>query len=84
MKKSISISWDEDKLSALRLYLGKKNTSPEAELTVALEMLYLKAVPSNVRHFIDMREAEQKGDKKKKNSRSEENTAAVMVAGEES
>lgn len=75
MKKTITISWDEDKLSALRLYLGKKGTGLEAELQIALEMLYLKAVPSNVRHFIDMRDAEQKGEKKKKNSRTEENTA---------
>ena len=82
MKKTITISWDEDKLSALRMYLGRKNTTPEKELTVVLEMLYLKAVPSNVRQFLDMRDTEQKSNRKKKNSRAEENTAAV--AGEES
>lgn len=81
MKKSITISWDEDKLSALRLYLGKKDTTPEAELTVALEMLYLKAVPSNVRHFLEMRDTEQDAQKKK-NNRGRENTGADTLAGE--
>ena len=54
-KTSITISYDEEKLSALKLYLGQKNSSAENELTKALDMLYAKTVPAGVREFIDLR-----------------------------
>lgn len=56
MKKvTVSISYDDEKLSALRLYLGQKNSTVEKELELAIDNLYGKTVPSNVREFIDMR-----------------------------
>ena len=54
-KTSITISYDEEKLSALKLYLGQKNSSDENELAKALDMLYAKTVPAGVREFIDLR-----------------------------
>lgn len=36
-KTSITISYDEEKLSALKLYLGQKNSSAENELAKALD-----------------------------------------------
>ena len=56
MKKvSVSISYDEEKLSTLRLYLEKKGMQVEEELTKALDALYAKNVPAGVREFISLR-----------------------------
>ena len=56
MKKvTITISWEEDKLSALRLYLAEKDIQVEDALTKALESLYAKAVPQPVQHFLELR-----------------------------
>lgn len=56
MKKSaITISFDEEKTTATRLYMKQKNMSLEKELEKAMEVLYTKSVPSGVRDFIDMR-----------------------------
>ncbi len=67
MKKiTISISFDEEKLSALKLYLGQKEQSLETELTAAVENLYLKTVPANVRDFIDLRAGIEKPAERKK------------------
>ncbi len=56
MKKiSVTISFDEEKTTAARMYLKQKNMKLEDELVKAMEMLYTKNVPSGVREFIDMR-----------------------------
>lgn len=54
MKKSISISVNEEKLSAIEMYLEQKNTTLAAELDKYIDQLYQKNVPQNVRDFIDM------------------------------
>lgn len=54
-KTTITLSYDEEKLNALKLYLEQKNAQVEDELTSALDTLYQKNVPSGVREFIDMR-----------------------------
>ena len=54
-KTTFNISFDEDKASALDLYLSQKGTSAEAELEKALDTIYSKTVPAGVREFIDMR-----------------------------
>ena len=53
-KTTFNISFDEDKASALVLYLSQKGTTAEAELERALDVLYGKTVPAGVREFIDM------------------------------
>ena len=63
---TVTISYDEEKLSALRLYMEQKNLSVETELTQALENLYTKNVPANVRDFIDLRGSQTKASKAKK------------------
>lgn len=56
MKKiSISVSYDEEKLSALKLYLEQKDMQVETELEKSLDTLYQKTVPAGVREFIDLR-----------------------------
>ena len=52
---TISISFDEEKLNALKLYLDQKGAKTEDELVKALDVLYTKTVPAGVREFIDMR-----------------------------
>ena len=54
-KTTFNISFDEDKASALVLYLSQKGTTAEAELEKALDTLYTKTVPAGVREFIDIR-----------------------------
>ena len=54
-KTTFNISFDEDKASALVLYLSQKGTSAEAELEKALDTIYSKTVPAGVREVIDMR-----------------------------
>ena len=54
-KTTFNISFDEDKASALVLYLSQKGTSAEAELEKSLDTLYSKTVPVGVRDFIDMK-----------------------------
>lgn len=67
MKKSVTVTISEEKLSAVQMYLGQKSTSLEAELARYAEQLYLKNVPQNVRDFIDMM-SKKKPAKKPKSS----------------
>ena len=48
MKKSISISVNEEKLSAIEMYLEQKNTTLAAELEKYADQLYGKVVPQNL------------------------------------
>lgn len=56
MKKStINISYDEEKLNAMKLYLGQKGTCLDNEVIKMLDALFNKTVPSGVRDFISMK-----------------------------
>lgn len=63
---SIAVSFDEERLAALRLYMSQKDVVVEVAMEQALEQLYLKYVPSNVRDFIAMR-ATQANTPRRKN-----------------
>ncbi len=64
MKKTqITISFDEEKATALKMYLGQRNSTVESEVEKALDTLYNKLVPVGVRQFLALRaqaEAPQK------------------------
>ena len=67
-KTNITVAFDDEKLSALKMYLGQKNTTVEKELQKALDVLYGKTVPAGVREFIALRAGEElPTEKKKKN-----------------
>ena len=67
-KTNISVAFDEEKLSALKMYLGQRNTTVEKELAKALDVLYGKTVPAGVREFIALRSgADLPTEKKWKN-----------------
>lgn len=85
MKKiTISISYDEEKLSALKLYLEQKGTQVEDELTNALEALYSKNVPAGVRDFIAMRSGtEPEPPKVKKPKPEKQKLAPAEVVADE-
>lgn len=73
MKKSITVSVEAEKLTALEMYLGQKNMKLSGELEKYSEQLYQKYVPSNnVREFIELTAA-KKPPKKLKNTASAEN-----------
>lgn len=53
-KATITVSFDEERLSALKMYLEQKNQTLESELENALSGLYSKTVPAGVREFLDL------------------------------
>lgn len=60
MKKSnITVSYDDEKLSAIQYYMGKKNADLHSELEKSMDSFYNKYVPSNVREFVEMKESTQ-------------------------
>lgn len=50
---NLTITFDEEKLSALKRYMGKKELDLEREMIDALVKLYEKYVPAPVREYID-------------------------------
>lgn len=54
-KTTINLSYDEERLNALKLYLKQKEMNLDAELTKSLDTLFNKTVPSGVREFISMK-----------------------------
>ena len=58
-KANITVSYDTEKLNALRLYLKQKDQSLEAELNKSVESLYNRIVPQGVRDFIEMQATSQ-------------------------
>ena len=55
MKHNVTVSFDEEKLSALKIYLQQKDKDVESERTSSLELLYEKSVPANVRNYIELK-----------------------------
>ena len=62
---TVTIGYDEEKLTATRIYMEQKELSVEQELTKAMEGLYGKYVPANVREFLELRYQTAKPVKKK-------------------
>lgn len=76
-KSSISIMYDDEKLSAIRLYMSQRDLNFKEELEKSVDALYAKYVPANVREFIDMKGSQVKTPKPKKPKPQEENTEVV-------
>ena len=84
-KDSIIIPYDEEKLAALRLYLGQKGQSVEQEMVSAVDALYTKAVPGNVREFLDLRSGmEVKSVERRKRPRPQAEQESAPAPGPES
>lgn len=67
MKRSVTVNVNEEKLSAIEMYLEQKSTTLAAELDKYIEQLYSKVVPQNVRNFIDMKSM-KKPERKTRNT----------------
>lgn len=71
MKKSVTVSMNAEKLTALEMYMGQKNLKLSEELEKVAEQLYQKYVPSNVREFIELTTAKKSPRKVKKDAPAE-------------
>ena len=58
--------YDDEKLSAIRLYMSQRDLDFKVELEKSVDSLYAKYVPANVREFIDMKGSQVKPPKPKK------------------
>lgn len=65
-KTNISIMYDDEKLSAIKLYMSQRDLDLISELEKSIDSLYSKYVPANVREFIDMKSSQAKPPKPKK------------------
>lgn len=66
---NVTISFDEEKLTALKRYMAKKDLEPETELVTALAKLYEKYVPAPVREYIDESDAPAPAPKPKRTAK---------------
>ena len=65
MKNTVTITLDDKKVQALKMYLSEKNSSLDEEISKYAEQLYGKVVPQNVRDFIEMTAKQQSAVKQK-------------------
>ena len=72
-KASINIFYDDEKLSAVKMYMKQKDLNIKSELEKTIDSMYARYVPSNVREFIDVK-AVQKSSRTKVSSANSEET----------
>ena len=71
-KASINIFYDDEKLSAVRMYMKQKDIDIKSELEKTIDSMYARYVPSNVREFIDMKAVQKSSRTKVSSAKSEE------------
>ena len=77
-KVNVTVSYDEEKLKALEIYLTKRGMSFDDELLKSIDALYAKNVPSAVKEFFEMKdEAAESAKKEVKNNGKQRSTSAV-------
>lgn len=70
-KAVIQIKYDEEKLEAIKRYMGRKQVVLEEELKETLQKLYEKHVPLAVREYIEGRADEERVEPRRKHVRNE-------------
>ena len=65
MKNTVTITLEDYKVQALKIYLSEKNSSLDEEISKYAEQLYSRVVPQTVRGFIEMTAKQQNTEKKK-------------------
>lgn len=63
---TVTITFEDEKLSAVRRYMKKKDADLDDELAAQLTRLYEKYVPAGVQEYIAEREAEDVPAQKKR------------------
>lgn len=80
-KENITISFESEKLKALKKYMDKKNIDLQEEVSLGIKKLYDKYVPLAVREYIDESEFETEKlvtkDNKKENIKASENIEKI-------
>lgn len=66
-KSSVSIMYDAEKLSAVKMYMEQRDLNLKDEIEKSIESMYSKFVPANVREFIDLKSTYVKPKKSKEN-----------------
>ncbi len=83
MKKiNLTISYEEEKVKALRWYLEQKGSRLEDELAKAVDTLFQKNVPANVRSYIckdDDTSPSEEAPKPRKPKRDESQTGQEQI-----
>lgn len=59
-RATVQIEYDAEKLEALRFYLGERNATLENELIEAMDVIFRKNVPVQVRGYINRNAPMQK------------------------
>lgn len=55
---TVQVEYDSEKLEAVRFYLRDKSSTVERELSDALDAVYKKNVPAQVREYIERKNAQ--------------------------
>jgi hypothetical protein len=55
-KATITISYDEEKIAALRLFLEQKGNTLDAELEGFVSKLFKRIVPQNVQEYLELKD----------------------------
>ena len=71
-RASINIFYDDEKLSAVKMYMKQKDLDIKSELERTIDSMYAKYVPSNVREFIDVKAVQKSSRTKVPSANSEE------------
>lgn len=72
-KATINISYDEEKLSTIKIFMEKKGLNFNNEIVKFIDSLYTKQVPAQVRDFFDMKAESEKKSLLKSNPQQKEN-----------
>ena len=81
MKKSVAVSVNEEKLSAIEMYLEQKNTTLAAELDKYVDQLYQTNVPQNVRDMMSSKKpAVKRGSPRLPNQKSSLSSNSPLFA----
>ena len=82
-KSSITLGYDEERLSAARLYLKRRGLTLEEKMAAHLDRLYEKYVPQATREYLDDKIAREGAAKPARSRRQTEESHARNQTGQE-
>lgn len=84
MKQAVvTIKYEEEKLSAIKQYMGKKEADFESEMIEVIGKMYEKYVPQAVREYIDSRGDVPTAIKKSNKSQARNNGVTAGVSSQD-
>ena len=67
---SITITYDSEKLTAIKKYMAMRQLDFENEIEKSVDAMYKKYIPANVREYIEMRLDDEPSEKPKSKPKS--------------